>query len=181
MGGRVGAGWVGRAEAPHAQALPTRNQFVLCHATCTTPCLAPDVVPHTAARGRVPAQRSQPAEVGSTSPCSTRVLCLRAGVRADALSRAAAVAARSNSKQVLNDACDMPPRRAIVNTLAVNDDGVMASGGDDGSLWCAFFNLVLWGGARRGDWVRDTELFSTRLSGGDVRPPSHPSKGFGTT
>ena len=76
----------------------------------------------------------------------------------------------------------MPPRRAIVNTLAVNDDGVMASGGDDGSLWCAFFNLVLWGGgARRGDWVRDTELFSTRLSGGDVRPPSHPSKGFGTT
>lgn len=27
------------------------------------------------------------------------------------------------------------PASAIVNTLAVNDDGVMASGGDDGSLW----------------------------------------------
>ncbi|KAI8462528.1 MAG: WD40-repeat-containing domain protein [Monoraphidium minutum] len=33
-----------------------------------------------------------------------------------------------------------PPQRAIVNTLAVNDDGVLASGGDDGSLWFWDYN-----------------------------------------
>jgi pleiotropic regulator 1 len=31
-------------------------------------------------------------------------------------------------------------QRAIVNTLAINDDGVMASGGDDGSLWFWDYN-----------------------------------------
>ena len=28
-------------------------------------------------------------------------------------------------------------QRTIVNSLAVNEDGLMASGGDNGSLWCA--------------------------------------------
>ena len=34
----------------------------------------------------------------------------------------------------LNNA--LQSQKAIVNCMAINEDGVMATGGDDGSLWC---------------------------------------------
>ncbi len=29
-------------------------------------------------------------------------------------------------------------QRAIVNAMAINEDGVMVTGGDNGSLWCVW-------------------------------------------
>ena len=40
----------------------------------------------------------------------------------------------------LNDT--LQQQKTIVNCMAINQDNVMVTGGDNGSLWCAHFQLV---------------------------------------